>query len=546
MLRGSRGVAITALLLVSALGLVLPGVAVAGDNDESSSNHAMPFLRMGAGTRALGMGGAYVATANDATAGYWNPAALAWSCGTQLSGMYALGLTEDRTMSFVAGSHRFDWGALGLSLLTAGMGDIPFYSPGSSVSSETFSYGDLAVMGHAAYATDMFAMGATVKYLHQGLDADVEGDAGVNGFGVDLGAGVQPAEWLRLGIVMKDLASEVGSYEDANNLPMNLRVGCGLMPLEGFTFGFDLDKVIDEDDLKYHAGSEFAFPVSEDFGGAVRLGINDGSLAAGVGLRVKFIQFDYAFVEEPNNFEESHRIGVTLNFGQTECGGPQFAPRDGDADLDGIPDKIDKCPNAAEDFDGYQDQDGCPDVDNDGDGIPDVDDDCPSRAEDFDGFNDQDGCPDVDNDGDGILDADDKCPGAPETFNSYQDADGCPDETGMSDCDFPPVYINFKYDSADFSHADPIPTLDAIAETLKKNPGVKVTIVGHTDSNGSDDYNMKLSLRRAEAVRDYLVGKGVAAGQFMVEGKGESQPIAGNDTDEGRARNRRIEFKVVK
>jgi hypothetical protein len=544
MLRGSRGVAITALLLVSAL--TLPGVAWAGDNGEGSSNHAMPFLRMGAGARALGMGGAYVAVANDATAGYWNPAGLGWSCGTQLSGMFALGMEADRSMSFVAGSHRFDWGALGLSFLTAGMSDIPEYLAGSSESSGTFSYGDLAVMLHGAYATDLVSVGATVKYLHQGLDANVAGDDGVDGFGVDLGAGIQPLEWMRLGVVMKDLASEVGSFEEANDIPMNLRVGVALLPIDGFTFGFDLDQVIDEDDLKFHAGGEFAFPVNEDFGGALRLGLNDGNLTAGLGVSVKFIEFDYAFVEEPSVFEESHRMGVTLRFGQDECGGPTFAPREGDSDLDGIPDRADKCPSQPEDFDGYQDTDGCPDADNDGDGVLDVNDDCPARAEDFDGFNDQDGCPDVDNDGDGILDADDKCPSAAEDFNGYQDADGCPDGGAGLPCEFPLVYIHFKYDSADFSYADPIPVLDQIAETLKASPGTKVTIVGHTDGHGSDEYNMKLSLRRAEAVRDYLVKKGVASNQMMVDGKGKREPIASNDTDEGRAKNRRIEFKVMK
>ena len=177
------------------------------------------------------------------------------------------------------------------------------------------------------------------------------------------------------------------------------------------------------------AGAEYAFPLSEDLGGAVRLGLNDTKLTAGLGMRVKFLQFDYAFVEEPQDFlKESHRVGVTLRLRLP--GGiarTRWRPREKDSDLDGIPDSMDRCPNAAEDMDGYEDTDGCPDVDNDGDGIPDVDDDCPNMAEDFDGFNDMDGCPDVDNDGDGIRDADDKCPNAAETFNNFEDTDGCPD-----------------------------------------------------------------------------------------------------------------------
>src|SRR5450432_3372842 len=98
-----------------------------------------------------------------------------------------------------------------------------------------------------------------------------------------------------------------------------------------------------------------------------------------------------------------------------------------DRDGDGIVDDLDKCPDDPEDFDGFQDEDGCPDPDNDGDGILDVDDLCPNDPEDKDGFEDADGCPDPDNDKDRILDKDDKCPNEPETYNGFQDEDGCPD-----------------------------------------------------------------------------------------------------------------------
>ena len=100
-----------------------------------------------------------------------------------------------------------------------------------------------------------------------------------------------------------------------------------------------------------------------------------------------------------------------------------------DTDGDGIPDDKDKCPNEPEDKDGFQDEDGCPDLDNDGDGIPDAQDKCPNQAEDKDGFQDEDGCPDPDNDGDGIPDAADKCPNEPEDKDGFQDEDGCPDPT---------------------------------------------------------------------------------------------------------------------
>ncbi|MFW5775411.1 MAG: right-handed parallel beta-helix repeat-containing protein [Chitinivibrionales bacterium] len=102
-----------------------------------------------------------------------------------------------------------------------------------------------------------------------------------------------------------------------------------------------------------------------------------------------------------------------------------------DSDGDGVPDKNDLCPEGDEDYDGFEDDDGCPDYDNDFDGLYDSQDECPDEAEDFDGFEDKNGCPDLDNDGDGIPDQQDKCPNKPETENGYKDDDGCPDQKPM-------------------------------------------------------------------------------------------------------------------
>ncbi len=99
-----------------------------------------------------------------------------------------------------------------------------------------------------------------------------------------------------------------------------------------------------------------------------------------------------------------------------------------DRDNDGIDDSKDQCPTEAEDRDGYEDADGCPDPDNDLDTIPDASDKCPNQAEDMDGFEDTDGCPDLDNDKDGIPDTADRCPNEPETKNGFDDTDGCPDQ----------------------------------------------------------------------------------------------------------------------
>jgi outer membrane protein OmpA-like peptidoglycan-associated protein len=107
------------------------------------------------------------------------------------------------------------------------------------------------------------------------------------------------------------------------------------------------------------------------------------------------------------------------------------SPRDPDGD--GLIGSADQCPREPEDFDGFEDEDGCPDPDNDGDGVLDVADDCPNDPEDRDGFEDEDGCPDPDNDGDGILDIHDQCPNDPEDFDGFEDEDGCPDPDNDGD-----------------------------------------------------------------------------------------------------------------
>ncbi len=166
-----------------------------------------------------------------------------------------------------------------------------------------------------------------------------------------------------------------------------------------------------------------------------------------------------------------------------------------DADKDGIEDKVDKCPAEPEDFDGYEDEDGCPDLDNDGDGIQDTADQCPDLAEDFDGFQDEDGCPDLDNDGDGIADVDDRCPNEPEDFDGFEDSDGCPDVLQDSDGDGIPDDTDkcpLKPEDIDgFQDDDGCPDLDndldGILDTEDQCPNEPETFNGYMDEDGCPD-----------------------------------------------------------
>jgi large repetitive protein len=229
-----------------------------------------------------------------------------------------------------------------------------------------------------------------------------------------------------------------------------------------------------------------------------------------------------------------------------------FFQRDDDRDKDGIKDVDDQCPDVPEDKDGWQDEDGCPDPDNDGDGILDKDDQCPNEPEDIDRWQDSDGCPEDDNDGDGILDEVDECPNDPEVFNGFEDEDGCPDEADKKSLVVvkrESIEINdkifFAYDS-DRILPRSYDLLDRVAEVIQEHTEIPaIFIEGHSDSDGSDEYNLALSDRRAKSVMRYLIDKGVAAGRLKAKGFGESRPIASNATEEGKAQNRRVEFRIV-
>ncbi len=246
-----------------------------------------------------------------------------------------------------------------------------------------------------------------------------------------------------------------------------------------------------------------------------------------------------------------------------------------DADGDGIPDAVDQCPNEAEDRDKFEDEDGCPDLDNDGDGVADTDDKCPNDAEDIDGFEDDDGCPDPDNDGDGILDADDKCPndtGPPENDgcpDPDRDGDGvpdridnCPDEPGTAEnqgCAAKQLVVIgdgqleilekvfFKTGSAKLQRRS-WALLDNVAAVLIAHPEIKkIRVEGHTDSTGRLKYNMILSKKRANTVVRYLVGRGqVSRSRLVARGFGPKKPlVADAKTKEEHAMNRRVEFHIV-
>jgi outer membrane protein OmpA-like peptidoglycan-associated protein/opacity protein-like surface antigen len=250
----------------------------------------------------------------------------------------------------------------------------------------------------------------------------------------------------------------------------------------------------------------------------------------------------------PGDCDEDGIIGRADNCPRDPEDFDGFEDEDGcpdvDNDQDGILDVDDACPDDAEDFDGEDDEDGCPDVDRDGDGILDIDDACPDDPEDFDRFQDLDGCPDADNDGDGILDDADACPDHAEDFDEFEDEDGCPEEGPPERLPIGPAIVQFELARTELTD-DAKATLDQFASYLDGSPGLPLMVVGHACDLGSDEYNQELAERRAAAVKAYLIEKGVPGDTITTESRGEREPLVPNTSEEQRRQNRRAAVRPV-
>lgn len=243
-----------------------------------------------------------------------------------------------------------------------------------------------------------------------------------------------------------------------------------------------------------------------------------------------------------------------------------------DTDGDGVPDYKDECPDTPEEAYRYVDATGCP-IDTDGDGVPDYKDECPNTPPAAYDHLDEHGCP-TDTDGDGVPDYLDECPDTPAEAHGFVDAKGCPMDTDddgipdyMDECPYsvgsainngcPEVtpgvqellnaaryaiqFNNGKATLKPSSHT----ILDQLAQAFIEHPDYIVDIQGHTDNTGNRKFNLDLSDRRAQAVRNYLISKDVPPTQLTAHGYGPDQPISDNSTRARRAENNRIEFSIT-
>jgi OmpA-OmpF porin, OOP family len=206
-----------------------------------------------------------------------------------------------------------------------------------------------------------------------------------------------------------------------------------------------------------------------------------------------------------------------------------------DSDGDGVADYMDKCPNTPKGV--KVDASGCP-LDSDGDGVPDYLDKCPNTPK---GVSvNVNGCP-LDRDGDGVPDYMDKCPDVPGLAANK----GCPEVKAETKKIFAQALQGIQFESGkNVIKKSSYPILDKVAKVMKENPSYNLEINGHTDNQGAAAMNLDLSEKRADAVKGYLTKSGVDASRLAAKGFGQTIPVADNATAAGRAKNRRVEFKV--
>ncbi|GAX87740.1 OmpA-OmpF porin, OOP family [Lebetimonas natsushimae] len=259
---------------------------------------------------------------------------------------------------------------------------------------------------------------------------------------------------------------------------------------------------------------------------------------AGIGAKYNVIKNLDLFVEtralRDFGIEKNHLSllgGLVYNFGgeeEPEAAPLKEEPKVIDSDEDGVSDNLDKCPNTPVGV--KVDKRGCP-IDSDEDGVPDYLDKCPHTPANV--KVDKNGCA-LDSDGDGVADYLDKCPNTPKGMKV--DKSGCAVSFNFE--------INFDTNSAKIK-SQYMEKIKKFAEFLKQHPDIKAEIQGYTDNKGNYKYNIVLSEKRAKAVYEALLKLGVDKNQITWAGYGPNNPIASNDTAEGRAKNRRVIAKII-
>lgn len=276
-----------------------------------AQNTAAPYLSRPTTAAGEGLGGAYTAIADDASAAFWNPAGLRGVQTYSFTGMYSAGLAYDRVFNTVALAYNLgSAGTIGLSVLNSGVNEIQGYDPGNNPTG-SFDNVNLAIgVSYGFSLSEALSIGATGKYLSQDLSVVKD-----EGYAMDLGVKFAGDQFM-VGATYQNLIGELGP----DKLPHVLRAGFGIMPIEGLRAAVDVeidDLSNDQYNTYLRLGAGYNVQVTEEFSIGVRSGLKDTDLnfGGGIGFNTEAIGFtiDYAYAKEPNFFGASHRIGVSIN-----------------------------------------------------------------------------------------------------------------------------------------------------------------------------------------------------------------------------------------
>lgn len=293
------------------------------------NNNAVSYMRMGVGAKALAMGSAGVASMDNVTAAYWNPAALTRLNDFEVLTMITSNLGFDRNLNYAALGMKMKFGYVAVSWVNASMGDLQGYDASNNPTG-AFDDNENSVGISYAFGLQRIRFGANAKMYSSNINDD-----SATGYGFDFGAIAEINEYMSLGLMIRDA---FGELED-DDIPYQFTIGAAAYPYDGVKLEFDFQKEKDANDVKVSLGAEYWLSFGEDevfdptlnnrntqestswsgifskTEGGLRAGADDGNFTAGFGIRFNNFETNYAFVTAPEDFmNDTHRFELILRF----------------------------------------------------------------------------------------------------------------------------------------------------------------------------------------------------------------------------------------
>ncbi len=460
-------------------------------------NHNAAYIRMGVGARSLAMGSSNTAGIEDATAAYWNPAGLSRIYYPQLATMYSLSLDADRTYNYVGLAFSTHIVNFGLTWINANMTGFEGYDSNANPTGN-FDNSEHNIGFSLAKNIGRLRLGTTGKLYFSDLDDD--SDTLGEGFGIDFGIQYDLMKRLSIGIMGRDL---YGKSADIT-IPYEFTGGITWNPIDQITLASDL-KMIKGLDPVGALGIEYWTALKENDGsflskvgaglraGAADIGDNV-SYTVGAGLGFGIFNIDYAYMLSSDDLiSDSHRLSLRIDLGYN-LPPPVRAPRrEKIVEYEPIDEEV------------VEEQ---PIVEK-----PVVEEKKPEPVKEKVEIKQ----PEV-----SIIDI------GNDLINRLNNQ----------------LRGSFEFDSATIKEHT-YKLLDELVLFLRTNDELKIEVIGHTCNLGTPEYNQDLSNRRADFVTNYLTRNRIQRNRILASGLGETKPVAPNDTEESRMKNRRIEFRLI-